>query len=347
MVGIDEISIRRTLTAFIFLILAVLSFLLIKPVLMAIVVALILAFVFSPVYDWLLKRIKSPNLTVSMIIAFVLVIIVLPLWFLTPILIKQSFKIFQATQQIDFVTPLQNIFPSLFATEQFSSEIGGIISSFTSNAANYVVNFFARLLLDFPKLSLQLVVVLFTFFYVLRDKEKVLKYISGLSPFSKDVERKFAYYSKGISSSVIYGQVIVGIIQGIIVGIGLFVFGISNALFLTLLAALAGIFPIIGTALVWIPVMIYLIIAGNNVSAIGIFIFGIFSSTIDNFLRPMIVSRRTDLHTAVVIVGMIGGIFMFGILGVILGPLILAYLIIIIELYRKKDIPDSLIKEEK
>ncbi len=346
MVRVDEVSFRKTMTALILTFLVVLSFFLIKPVLMSIVVALILVFIFSPIYDWLLKRIKSPNVTVSIIIVFLLTIIIIPMWFLLPLLIRQSFRIFQATQQIDFITPLQNIFPPLFATEQFSNEIGSIISSFTSNAANFVVNTFADMLLKLPTISLQLVVVFFTFFYVLRDREKVLRYVGSLSPFSKEMEKKLVHYSKGITSSVIYGQVIVGIVQGLIVGIGFFVFGVSNALFLTLLAALAGIFPIIGTILVWVPVMIYLITAGDNVAAIGVFAFGMISSTIDNILRPMIVSRRTDLHTAIIIVGMIGGAFMFGILGIILGPLILAYLVIIVELYRKKDIPNSLIREE-
>ncbi len=347
MVRVDEVYFRKIMTALILIVLTVLSFFLLRPVLMAIILALILAFIFSPVYDWLNKKLKKPNLSVSIIILFILAIIILPIWFLTPLLIRQSFKIFQAIQQVDFVTPLQRIFPSFFTSDQFSAEIGGIISSFTSDAANFIVNFFADFLLNFPTLSLQLVVVLFTFFYVLRDKDKVIEYIESLSPFSKAVEKKLFDYSRGIASSVIYGQVIIGMVQGIIVGIGFFLFGVSNALVLTLLAMLAGIFPIVGTVLVWIPVMIYLIIAGNNFAAIGVFIFGMISSTVDNFLRPMIVSKATDLHTGIVIVGMIGGLFLFGILGLIIGPLILAYLIIILELYRKKDVPEILIKQEK
>ena len=86
-------------------------------------------------------------------------------------------------------------------------------------------------------------------------------------------------------------------------------------------------------------------IAGNTFSAIGILVFGAISSTVDNFLRPMIVSKRTNLHSAIVIIGMIGGLFMFGILGVILGPLILAYLIILLEVYRKRTFPNILIRE--
>ncbi len=347
MVKISEEYFGKVISALILIALAILSFFLLKPILMSIVLALILAFIFSPVYDWLLKKIKSKNLSVSIIMAFLLIIIILPIWFLTPVLIEQSFKMFQASQQIDFVTPLKKVFPGLFVTEQFSNEIGSIISSFTSRSANFLVNFFADMLLNFPTLFLQLTVVFFTFYFVLRDKKEVIEYLYSLSPFSKDVEKKLFDSSRGIAASVIYGQVIVGIIQGIVVGIGFFAFGVSNALILTLLSILAGVFPVIGTTMIWLPVAIYLIIAENTFSAIGVLIFGILSSSLDNFIRPMIVSKRTNLHTAVVVVGMIGGLFLFGILGIILGPLILAYLIIILETYKKKNSPDVFITESK
>ena len=345
MTNVDENYFRKAVSVFILIALAVLSFFLLKPVLMAIIVALILAFIFSPIYDFLVKKTNSKNLSVSLIMMFLLIIILLPIWFLTPILIDQSLKVFQATQQIDFVGPLQKIFPALFASDQFSNEIGLIISSFTTKMANLLVNFFAGIILNFPTIFLQLIVVLFSFYFVLRDKKEVMGYIRSISPFSKEVEKKLFESSKGITASVIYGQVIVGVVQGIIVGIGFLIFGVPNALFLTLLATLAGIFPVIGTAIIWIPIVIYFMIAGNTFSAIGILVFGAISSTVDNFLRPMIVSKRTNLHSAIVIIGMIGGLFMFGILGVILGPLILAYLIILLEVYRKRTFPNILIRE--
>ena len=345
MTNVDENYFRKTVSAFILIALAVLSFFLLKPVLMAIIVALILAFIFSPIYDFLVKKTNSKNISVSLIMVFLLIIIILPIWFLTPILIDQSLKVFQATQQIDFVGPLQKIFPALFASDQFSNEIGLIISSFTTKMANLLVNLFAGIILNFPTIFLQLIVVFFSFYFVLRDKKEVMNYIRSISPFSKEVEKKLFESSKGITASVIYGQVIVGVVQGIIVGIGFLIFGVPNALFLALLATLAGIFPVIGTAIIWIPIVIYFMIAGNTFSALGIFVFGAISSTVDNFLRPMIVSKRTNLHPAIVIIGMIGGLFMFGILGVILGPLILSYLIILLEVYRKRTFPNILIRE--
>jgi predicted PurR-regulated permease PerM len=89
-----------------------------------------------------------------------------------------------------------------------------------------------------------------------------------------------------------------------------------------------------------------LFVKGLIVPAIGITVFGILSSIIDNFVRPFLVSQRTRMHPAVVLVGMIGGFLMFGFLGFILGPLILAYLLIILEIYRNKHIPGVFLQKD-
>lgn len=331
----------------ILLVLLVLSFFLLKPILIPMIVAFILAFIFNPVYNMFYKIFKSKNISASLICLILLFLIILPIWFLTPIVIDQSFKIYLAAQQMDFVTPLKGIFPSLFASEQFSAEIGSILHSFFTKTTNSLVNELSQIIFNFPTLLLQFSVVFFTFFFVLRDKDKVIDYIKTLLPFSKDVETKMFESSKGITTSLIYGQIIVGIIQGIIVGVGLFIFSVPNSLFLTLLAILGGILPIIGTTLVWVPVVIYLFIAGNTFSAIGVLLFGIFSSTIDNVIRPLIVSKRTNIHPVVVLIGMIGGLFLFGVLGFILGPLILSYLLILLDTYRKNQAPSLFIEQKK
>jgi predicted PurR-regulated permease PerM len=157
-------------------------------------------------------------------------------------------------------------------------------------------------------------------------------------PFSPETEEKLFKSSKDVTSSVLYGLILVGLVQGVIIGGGFFIFGVPNALLLTFFAILTGILPIIGPALIWIPVVIYLLIAGNTVPAIGVLVFGLICSSIDNLLRPIFVSRRTKLNPVVALIGMIGGLFLFGILGVILGPLILSYLLILLDLYRNKKI---------
>jgi len=334
----DDEFFRRVVSSIILAILIVISFFILKPILMSIVIGIILAVVFASTYDWTLKIIKLRNISAGIICILLLLLIVLPFWFLTPIFIEQSFRVYLISQQIDFITPLKTIFPSLFASEEFSAEVGSVIFSFVTKVTNSIVNSFSKIILNFPILFLQLLVVFATFFFVLRDKEKIMSYIKTLMPFSKDVENKLINSSREITISVIYGQIVVGIIQGLIVGIGFFIFNVPNPLFLTLIAVLAGMFPIIGTAIVWVPVIIYLFIAGNIFPAVGVAAFGIVSSGIDNILKPIIVSRRTRMHPLLTLMGMIGGLLLFGIFGIILGPLVLAYVLILLEVYRDRPI---------
>jgi len=327
---------RKVLTAVIVVGILILSFFLLKPILLYIVFGFVLAFVFCPVYNLLFKLTKSPNLSATIICVFLIVIIILPVWFFTPIAIEQGFKIYLSLQQTDFVGLLKGIFPSLFASEQFSAEVGAMLHSFVTKAANSLLNSLSKIVLNFPTILIHSVVVLFTFYFALRDKEKLIGYVKSLSPFSKDVEKKLFKSSRDITTSVIYGQIVIGIIQGVIIALAFFIFGVPNALVLSILAVVVGVIPIIGPMFVWIPVAIFLFIAGDTVAAVGVLIFGLISSNVDNILRPIFISKLTKLHSAVVLIGMIGGLFLFGVLGLILGPLILAYLLIILEVFRDK-----------
>ncbi|MGD9275735.1 MAG: AI-2E family transporter [Candidatus Pacearchaeota archaeon] len=334
------------MTSIILIALLVLSFFLLKPILLSIIVGVILSFIFYPVYLMINSKLKSPNLSAALICFFLILLIALPIWFFTPLVINESIKVFLASQKIDFISLLKDLSPSLFASEEFSAQIGSALSSFVTSSTNSLMNSLSEFILNFPTMFLQSLVVFFTFFYVLRDRNRIFAYMKSLSPFPPSVEKKFFDSSKSIANAVIYGQVIIGIIQGLVLGIGLFIFRVPNSLILTLLATLAGIFPIIGTAIVWVPVAIYLFLIGNTFSFFGVVIFGIVSSSIDNLLRPIIVSRRANIDPLLILIGMIGGLFLFGILGFILGPLILAYLVIILELYRNKNISNVLVQED-
>ena len=341
----NEADFRKIITVILLILLIVLSFFIVKPILISIIIGLILVFIFSPVYDWLNKYIKIKIISMILIIFFIVTIIFLPLWFLTPLLIKEAFAIFQAAQNVDFITPLQSVFPSLFASEQFSVEIGNILASFTTKITHSALDSLTNIILNFPTLLLQITVVLFTFFFALRDKDKLFEYVKTLMPFSKDVQEKLLKYTSGITSSLIYGQFFIGIIQGLTLGIGLFIFRVPNALFFTVLAMIAGVLPIVGTAIIYIPVAIYFFIIGDMFSAWGIIAFGIISSSVDNFLRPLIVSRKTKINSGIILISMIGGLFFFGVLGLLLGPLIISYLLILLEVYRKKTTPQMMVQD--
>ena len=342
---IDSEYFKKIITTVILAILLVLSFLVLKPILLSIIMGIILAIVFTPPYDWLLGKLKFKWLALTLTCIFIILLIVLPLWLLTPIFIKQAFEIFVAAQKIDFTQLLTNAFPTI-ASEQYYSQFHSILGSFITNSLTKLMESLSQWILNFPTILLQLIVVFATFFFVLKDKEEILDYFRSLMPFSKDVEKRLFQSSTDITLSVVYGQIVIGLIQGLIAGIGFMIFQVPNTIFLTSLAIVAGIIPMVGPSIVWIPVVIFLLVNGSSSAAVGVTLFGLISAVIDNFLRPLFISKRAKLHPLISLMGMIGGFFFFGILGFIIGPLILAYVIIILELYRGKDVQGFFVKQE-
>ncbi len=343
----EDTYFKKVATTSIVLSLIVLSFLLLKPILMSIVAGFLLAFIFSPIYNLLHKFIKSKGLPAGILVFLLLAIIILPLWFFTPTIIDESIKVYRASQQLDLVTPLENLFPSIFNSQEFAQEFGSTIHSFITKMTNSLMNYFSNLILDFPNIAAQVLVVFFTFYYALRDKDAIIHYIKSLLPFPKEVEKKLFDSTKEITFSVLYGQVLIGLVQGIILGIGFFVFGVPNPIILTLVSIFLCALPIIGPTFVGIPVAIFLLIGGNSFSAMGVLIFTLISSFSDHITRPLFVAKLAKLHTGLVLIGMIGGFLLFGILGFILGPLIIAYLIIVVEIYRNKNVPSIFIEQGK
>ncbi len=317
-------------------VLVFLAFFMIKPVLTSIIMALILAMVLFQPYKWLYKKTQRKNLSAFLICIILLLVILIPFWFILPTLLDQSLKIYLSIQQINFYTLFSEMFPSLFSSPQSSAQFASILSSFVNSIGSYFLNTISNLIFNFPIIFIKFLLVFFILFFILRDAEILMKYLKEMLPFPKEIKNKLFEQSKEITISVLFGQIILGVIQGLIAGAGFLIFGVPNTLLLTILAAIAGIIPIIGTTVVWIPVAIYLIVAENIFAATGVIIFGLISTGVENFLRPLIVSYKIELHPALVFVGMVGGLIMWGFLGVLLGPLILAYLIIILELYRKK-----------
>jgi len=332
----DEEYYKRFATLGLLLALVILVFLMLKPVLLSAILGVLFAFMFMPVYKWVNNFI--PNKTVSaLVLCIVLIIIALiPFWFMTPVVIDQSIKIYSVVQKADFVTPLKTFFPKFFVSEQFSAEVGSILYSFTTSSINYAVNAFSNILLKAPVLLMQLFVVLFTMFFMLRDKDEFFDYLESLLPFPEHVQKKLFQKTKDITNSVLYGTIIMGGLQGILTGIGFFLFGVPNALLMTLLAIVVGILPLVGTAMIWVPMAVYLFISGDNFSAIGVTMFGLASAGLDNLLKPIIVSRRSEMHPSLILFGIVGGFFLFGAMGFLLGPLVLAYLLIIVEVYRNR-----------
>jgi len=321
----------------------ILAFIIVKPVIYAIIYGVLLAYILYPLYKFLLRKFKSKNLSAFVICLALFIIIALLFTVLVGSLLNQVVGLYFSFQQYDLETIIQESIPFV-ASSQTAEKIAETIES---SAAKFLTKFISSLgnfILDLPAIILQILVFFIILFYSLKDGENAYNYVKSLSPLKKEIQEKFFQHFKDITSSVIIGQIVVGIIQGIVAGIGYFIFGVPNALLLTILTIMIGIIPIIGPWFVWIPVDIYLFVIGRTGAGIGLLIFGLFLiNWVDTIIRPLIVSRKTQINSAIVLIGMIGGLFVFGLLGLIIGPLILAYILLVLELYRKQQFEDDII----
>ncbi|MFC1686289.1 AI-2E family transporter [Nanoarchaeota archaeon] len=318
----------------IFAVLAITSFLIIQPFIGAIFTALLLAFIFRPLYLKINSKINQPTavaLLTSLLVIFILSIIV----FVTlQITVKQVLDFYTYTQQSDILAPIRALvikFTSIDPT-QFSLLFDTVIENVTS----LTVNSINSLLLNLPFLILQAVVTLFVMFYFIRDGREIVNYMKSILPFRDKTKDKIISRFKEITSAVIYGSIIVGIIQGIVAGIGFFLFGVEGAFVLTLFAIVLSILPL-GSWIIWLPTSINFLLSGETFAGIGLLIYGIIViSYIDNILRPNFVSKKSQLSPVTAVLGMLGGALLFGIIGIFVGPIILDYFITFVEFYKKR-----------
>lgn len=334
---LDEQNVKKISLIVVAAILGIIVFFLIKPVIIAIFGGLILAYIFKPAYNYTLRFIKSKNVSALLISLLVVLIILIPLWFVVPIMLQQVFDLFTASQNIGYQKIVETIFPT--ASPQFSAQMSismaNFLSKITSGALESLNNFF----LDIPTISLQFVIVFFVFFYSMRDSESLKTFVSELSPFTKSKEKLITQEFRNVTDSVVYGQIIIGFVQGGLAGLGLLLFGVKNVLALTVLAIFLSILPIVGPFLIWIPVSFFLFSSGEMNTAIGYLVYNvIIVSFADNLLRTYLVSRKTSLSPAVVLIAMIGGFFFLGIMGFVLGPLVVSYFLMILKAYKDKSL---------
>jgi len=345
---LEEKTIRRFSVIFLLVILAILAFLLLKPLLLSIISGLILAYVFLPVFKKINKFIKNKTICAILITLLVLIIILVPLWFIVPILFKQGFEVFRYLQTVNVDIHKVVIFLFPTATEQFSAQLTVTISSIVSKASAAFLGYLANTFIEIPTFILNTFITGFIFFYGLKEGEKFADFIRGLSPLSKSKEELIERQFRDITYSVIYGQFIVGLIQGVLASIGLFMFGVPNALVLSIIVIFLSILPLIGPFFVWVPVASYLFATASVGTTIGYLLYNIIIvSTADNIMRSYIVAKAAKISNAIVFVGMLGGLFLFGIIGVLLGPLILAYFITFIEAYKEKSFSSLFFEDKK
>ena len=177
-------------------------------------------------------------------------------------------------------------------------------------------------------------IMLYAMYFFLIDGEKLLDRILYYVPLADEDERCLLDKFRSVTRATLKGSAVIGALQGGLAGLAFFVVGIPSALFWSVIMMVLSVIPGIGTGLVWVPAAVILIAGGATAKGIGLAIFcALVVGSIDNFLRPRLVGQDTQMPDLLILLGTLGGIALFGILGFIVGPIIAAIFVTVWEIY--------------
>lgn len=177
-------------------------------------------------------------------------------------------------------------------------------------------------------------ILLYTMFFFLIDGDKLLEKILFYMPLDDKYERRLLDKFTSVARATIKGTTIIGIVQGGASGIAFAVVGIDSSFFWGAVMTVLSIIPAVGTALIWIPAALWLFAEGAWFKAGALIVFcGVIVGSVDNLLRPRLVGKDTEMHDLLILFSTLGGIAMFGIIGIIIGPIIAALFVTIWDIY--------------
>ena len=316
---------------------AVATFIVYQPFLNVIILAVVLAILLFPVYERILKICKGRSKTAAtIVIVLALVFILTPIVLLSIQIFNQSRDVYVALQsnKVDYLQqavnaieqPLRAHFPGM--SINVLSFVGQGVAWIGNNAANIVSSTTTALL--------GLLLVFISLFFFLKDGKKFLDYVVKLSPLEDVYDIKIFHRVSLMITSVVRGVLLIAVVQAVLVGIGFYIFGVPNATLWGTVTVVASLVPFVGTAVVVFPGVAFLLLQGNLGAAIGLAIWGtLLVGLIDNLFMPIMYGKSVKVHPLIILFAVLGGLYAFGPLGFLVGPMIVSFFIAILDIYRE------------
>ena len=315
----------------------------IRSFLMAIFLAGIFAALSRPVYHWLAIKLGGRRSLASVLtLILIIVVVVVPLGVLTGVVTGQAIKVSQTavpwvktqlsqpgafTEFLESIPYYDKIAPHSELILQKAGELVGSISQF-------LVNNLSSAAVGAVNLLFMLFVWLYTMYFFLMDGEKLLEKILYYLPLQDEDEQQMLERFTSVTRATLKGTAVIGILQGGLAGLAFWAVGIPSATFWGVIMIVLSIIPSVGTAVVWLPAAVILGFSGAFGKAVGLVVFcGLVVGSLDNVLRPILVGKDTKMHELMIFFGTLGGIIMFGITGIFIGPLIASLFVTVWEIY--------------
>jgi len=313
--------------------------------------AAVLAFTFYPVHKWFLRLCgKRQNVAAGISTAAMFFIVFLPGFFIVKTLVSEGIDLFR--QVTVFITQgkFQQMFQNLqqfswyqrLQEEVISSDfLKQHLSGMLLRLAQYFANFTASQAADITKniffvfFNIFLTIGLLFFFF--RNGKGMYQFVYGLTPMAEKDRKRLFEKIDNTFAGVIRGQILTGLIQGLIAGIIFFFLGFPASAFLGLLTFFGSMVPVLGASSVWATVMIYLFLIQEVKRAVVLLVLGaLLISMSDNILKPIFIGEKTKIPVFLLFLGMFGGLQTYGLPGVFLGPVLITILFVLIDIYRER-----------
>lgn len=342
-------SISRWFFGICFLLIIFVSYRMVQPFLMPIFLAVVLAVVGGPIYSRVMRLLGGRRILASTItVCLFIIIIVAPLYFMSGIIASQALDMYTTvSQELKTEAWQQTIQSGLGRLGPFvdrlqdslgisRSDVLGQVGQWVQKISNLLYSNLAGVLAGITTLVIDFVLMMIVLFYLLMDGHKAAERLASLSPLPPDMNHQIRDEVLGIMRATLTGTVVLAFIQGVLGGLGFFIFGVPNAPFWGTVMLFASVIPLMGTAVVWLPAGVYLLLVGNVGPAIGMMIWCLVAAVVsDNVLRPRLIGKAAGLHPLLVFFSVLGGLVTFGVAGLLLGPMVLALLLSLIEVYRR------------
>lgn len=335
--------VHKTILLLLVLLISALFLGMIRQFLMPMFMAALFAAILSPAHRWLTKKLGNrTNLASILIIAGIILLVLIPLSLFIGVVVAQAVSVSQSitpwvqsfiNEPTTLTTYMQKLpyYEQILPYRTLIIEKAGLL---VGNVSTFLINSLSEVTKMTVGAVFSSIIMLYAMFYFLTIGETLLKKILYFLPLQDSDEQRLLHRFTSVTKATLKGTLIIGALQGTVCGFAFLLAGIQAPVFWGAMMAVLSIIPAFGTAIIWGPALILLALKGEFLG-VGILavLCGAIAGNLDNIVRPRLVGKDTELHDLLILFGTLGGITMFGILGIIIGPIIAALFTTIWEIY--------------
>lgn len=293
------------------------SLLVVWPFFTYVALAVFLAYALFPLQRRLAPRI-GPRIAAVVLMVGATVLFVLPFVLMLQVVLQQAFGVVEDVQSGEIDVG--------FLEELLVSDLGQDLLDAVRSGAGRILEESVNVVGGASTAAVGVTILGFLLYYLLVDGGEVVAWVRGVTPLPAAVQDRLLADLNRLTYAVLITQGVIAVVQAVLTGLGLLVLGFSNVLFWTVFAVVLGLLPFVGSMFIWIPAAVLLIATGRPLGGAGLLVygFGVINLT-DNYLRPVLGGRSANLNPAILVIGIFGGLVVFGFTGIFVGPIVLGF----------------------